>query len=442
MLIDYYQALPRAGGLLSSPSTMNRGYFLVQLFRTSWLHEQTKMSQLLTKKGRIQSIDMLRGIVMIIMAIDHVRDFFHQPAFTEDPLDPATTTAALYFTRWITHFCAPVFVFLAGTAAYLQGLKKTRGDLSKFLITRGLWLVVAELVIISFGWTFDPGYHNIPLQVIWAIGICMMALGLLVWLPLKAILAIGVLIFAGHNLLDYYEALLAGRNQPPGFWLDVIHSARFTTYEWMPGHNVFVVYPVLAWIGIMALGYCAGRWFEPTVDAARRKKILLWTGSGLIVLFIVVRAINAYGDPNRWKDYPTLLQDFFSFMNVTKYPPSLLYSSITLGPALIALAALEGVQNKLTDFARVYGRVPFFFYILHFYLIHTLAVLAFFFIDERGVDEIVDPNSFMYFRPLDFGYGLPVVYGVWIYVVLALYPLCKWYDRYKSTHKKWWLSYL
>lgn len=379
---------------------------------------------------------------MIIMALDHVRDFIHVTAFTQDPLDPATTTIPLYFTRWITHFCAPVFVFLAGTAAYLQGLKKTKAALSKFLITRGCWLIIAELVIISFGWTFDPGYHFIPLQVIWAIGVCMVVLGLVIWLPYAAIFAIGALIVAGHNLLDYHERALISQNQPMGFWLDVLHSGKFSEYSWMPGHVVAVVYPVLAWIGIIMMGYCAGRLFEATVDPAKRRKKLLLLGSGLIVFFVIIRFINAYGDPSQWKDYPTFLQDFYSFMNVTKYPPSLMYTSITLGPAFILLALLEGVQNKFTEFAKVYGRVPFFYYILHFYLIHSLTVLAFFFVARKSTSEIIDPNSPFYFRPLDFGFGLPVVYAVWIFVVLALYPLCRWYDRYKSTHRKWWLSYL
>lgn len=400
------------------------------------------MNQIPTSKGRIQSIDVLRGIVMVIMALDHVRDFFHETAFSKDPLDPATTDIPLYFTRWITHFCAPVFVFLAGTSAYLQGLKKSKAALSKFLITRGLWLIAAELLIISFGWTFDPGYHVIPLQVIWAIGICMVVLGLVIWLPYYAIFAIGAIIVLGHNLLDYAEAERAKQGLPMGFWWDMLHSGKFSPYAWMPGHFVIVVYPVLAWTGIMMLGYCTGRLFEATVDPAKRRKCLIGIGSALIVFFIILRFINIYGDPNRWRDFPSFMGDFYSFMNVTKYPPSVMYASITLGPALILLALLEGVQNKFTNFVKVYGRVPFFYYILHFYLIHSLTVFAFFVVEGLGVKDIVDPNSFFYFRPLNFGYGLPVVYAVWIFVVLVLYPLCKRYDRYKSTHRKWWLSYI
>lgn len=392
-------------------------------------------------KGRVQSIDILRGIVMIIMALDHVRDFFHEGAFASDPLDPATTTVPLYFTRWITHFCAPVFVFLAGTSGYLMGLKKSKAELSKFLITRGIWLIVVEWIIISFAWTFDPGFHMIIFQVIWAIGISMVVLGVVVWLPYPVIFALGTLIVLGHNSLDFVEKANAKAGQANGFWLDLVHAAKFSFYPIAEGHNIIIVYPFLAWVGIMMLGYCFGRLFEATIDPVQRKKILLAIGFGLIAFFIVIRFINGYGDPSRWNDFPSALSDFFSFMNVTKYPPSLMYVSITLGPALVVLALIEGVQNRVTDFAKVFGRVPFFYYVLHFYLIHILTVIAFF-ASGYGTKDIVDPNSFFYFRPVMFGFPLWGVYLVWITVILILYPLCKWYNNYKATHKHWWLSYL
>lgn len=399
------------------------------------------MNQLSIAKGRVQSIDVLRGIVMIIMALDHVRDFFHEGAFTADPLAPATSTIPLYFTRWITHFCAPTFVFLAGTSGYLQGLKKSKGELSKFLITRGLWLIVVEWLIVSLALTFDPGYHMIPFQVIWAIGICMVVLGIVVWLPYPVIFALGALIVLGHNLLDYVEAENAKQGVANGFWLDMLHAARFSFYPYAPGHNIVIVYPFMAWTGIMMLGYCAGRLFEATVEAKKRKKTLITTGSALIVFFIVIRLINGYGDPSPWRDFPSTLSDFFSFMNVTKYPPSLMYASITLGPALIVLALLEGVQNRVTEFARVFGRVPFFYYVIHFYLIHMLTVIAFY-ASGLGEKDIIDPNSFFRWRPVNFGFDLWVVYAVWIGIILLLYPLCKRYNQYKSTHKQWWLSYV
>lgn len=396
----------------------------------------------LPAKGRIQSIDILRGIVMIIMALDHVREFFHEDALLKDPLDPATTSIPVYFTRWITHFCAPVFVFLAGTSAYLQGLKKSKAELSKFLITRGLWLVLVEWFIISLGIIFDPGYHLIPFQVIWAIGICMFLLGILVWLPYTAIFILGAVIVLGHNLLDYPEAVHFKQGQPMGFWWDLLHAARFAVYPFAPGHNIVIVYPFLAWLGIMMMGYCLGRMFEATVEPAARKKRLLTIGFGLIVFFAIIRVVNSYGDPAPWRDFPSTLRDIFSFLNVTKYPPSLMYASITLGPALVVLALIEGIQNKFTDFVKIYGRVPLFYYVVHFYLIHAITVFCFYFIEHKTSAEIVDPNSFFLFRPQKFGYELWVVYLVWICVVLILYPICKRYNQYKSTHKHWWLSYL
>lgn len=400
------------------------------------------MNQISTAKGRIQSIDVLRGIVMIIMALDHVREFFHDEALLKDPLNPATTTIPIYFTRWITHFCAPVFVFLAGTSGYLQGLKKSKGELSKFLITRGLWLIVAEWLIVSLGIIYDPGYHLIPFQVIWAIGICMVILGIVIWLPYQVIFILGALIVLGHNLLDYPEAERARQGLAKGFWWDLLHSAHFTVYPFAPGRNIIIVYPFLAWAGIMMMGYCAGRLFEAPVDPRKRKRALIGIGSGLIVFFIILRFINGYGDPNPWKDYPSGLSDFLSFMNVTKYPPSIMYTCITLGPSLIILALIERVQNRFTEFVKIYGRVPFFYYVVHFYLIHAFVVFAFYFVEGLGSKDIVDPKSFFYFRPLNFGYDLWVVYAVWIGAILILYPVCKWYNRYKSTHRYWWLSYL
>jgi len=400
------------------------------------------MNQIPAAKGRIQSIDILRGIVMIIMALDHVREFFHEDALLKDPLDPATASVASYFTRWITHFCAPVFVFLAGTSAYLQGLKKSKAELSRFLVTRGIWLILVECLIISFALTFDPGYHMIPFQVIWAIGICMVILGIVVWLPYPVIFAIGALIVLGHNLLDYPEAERLEQGQPMGFWWDLLHAGRFSSHTFAPGHAVIIVYPFLAWAGIMMMGYCAGRLFEAPVDPIKRKKILITIGLALIAFFIVLRWINGYGDPNRWRDYPSALSDFFSFMNVTKYPPSVMYASITLGPSLIFLALIEGMRNRFTDFVKIYGRVPFFYYVLHFFIIHALTVFAFYFIEGLGSKDIVDPQSFFFFRPVNFGYNLWVVYAVWIGVILIIYPICKWYNNYKSTHRYWWLSYL
>lgn len=395
------------------------------------------MNQLTAVKKRVQSIDILRGIVMIIMALDHVRDYFHNDAFQHDPLDPGTTTPILYFTRWITHFCAPTFVFLAGTSAYMIGLRKTKAELSSFLIKRGLWLVLIEVVVISLGWTFNPLYNTIIFQVIWAIGISMVLLGLAVRLPYGVIFAIGALVVFGHNILDYPEA---AHKHEVGFLWDLLHDSRFDTFAFAPNRVLIVAYAFLPWMGIMFMGYAAGKLFEPTVDTRKRQKTLLILGTGLIVLFVVLRLLNGYGNPSPWTSQRNGMATFLSFMNVHKYPPSLMYACITIGPALVVLALLEHVQNRFTEFVKVFGRVPFFYYVLHLYLIHTLTVILFF-ATGYGTKDIVGQTPFL-FRPVTFGFDLWLVYIIWIAVVLALYPLCKWYNKYKSQHTQWWLSYM
>ncbi|WP_205512732.1 DUF1624 domain-containing protein [Longitalea arenae] len=395
------------------------------------------MNQLTAVKKRVQSIDILRGIVMIIMALDHVRDYFHLDAFQNDPLNPATTTPILYFTRWITHFCAPTFVFLAGTSAYLIGTRKSKADLSSFLIKRGFWLVLIEVVIITLGWTFNPFYNTIILQVIWTIGISMVFLGLAVRLPYWVIFTVGALIVFGHNILDYPEA---ARKNDVGFLWDLLHNGRFDTYTYAPGRILIIAYAFLPWLGIMLMGYCAGRLFEPIVDAGQRQKKLLLIGLALIAAFVVLRLMNNYGDPFPWTEQPTGLGSFLAFMNVQKYPPSLMYTCITIGPALIMLALLENVQNRFTGWVKVFGRVPFFYYVAHIYLIHLATVIAFY-IEGYGKKDIVGPTPFL-FRPVQFGYDLLTVYILWVLLILLLYPLCRWYNNYKSTHTQWWLSYL
>jgi uncharacterized membrane protein len=390
-------------------------------------------------KNRVQSIDVLRGIVMIIMALDHVRDFFHVDAFQgPDPLDAATTNPALYFTRWITHLCAPTFVFLAGTSSYLVGLRRSKADLSGFLIKRGIWLILMEVFIVNLGLTFNPLYNLTVFQVIWAIGISMVILGLLVRLPFKAILAIGLIIVLGHNALDYPE--IAHKYQL-NFWWDLIHGARFDIYPYAPNRVLLIIYPFLPWTGLMIMGYCAGKLFAADFPALQRRKILLYTGLGLIVFFFLIRFINAYGDPAPWSAQANTVRTMYSFFNVTKYPPSLMYMSITIGISLLVLVFIENVRNRVTEFAKVFGRVPFFYYVLHFYLIHILTVIAFF-LSGYGTKDIVDQQVPFLFRPATFGFPLWVVYLVWISVILILYPLCKRYNKYKSTHHQWWLSYV
>jgi uncharacterized membrane protein len=387
-------------------------------------------------RERIRSIDVLRGFIMVIMALDHVRDFFHFDALQNDPLNPETTTPALYFTRWITHLCAPLFVLLSGTSAYLVGLRKSKAQLSSFLIKRGLWLIVAEIVIMSFGFTFDPGYSAIFLQVIWAIGICMVFLGLMIWLPFPVILAIGLIIFFGHNLADAAERAREGR---VGFVWSLLHRPAF--YPYGNGRLFAILYPFLPWLGVMTLGYCLGKWFEPEVRPAVRSKRLVMLGLGLIALFFVLRTINGYGNPNPRLTDASGWKAFFSFMNVQKYPPSLMFSSITIGIGLLLLVFFEQIKNRITDILNIYGRVPFFYFVVHFYLIHFLCMIAFL-VEGRAAETIRTPNSPFLFRPADFGYRLWIVYLIWIGVVVLMYPLCKWYNRYKSTHRNWWLSYI
>jgi uncharacterized membrane protein len=393
-------------------------------------------------KNRIESIDILRGIAMVIMALDHARDYFHISANTADPLDVTTTSFFLFFTRWITHFCAPVFVFLSGTSIYLQSQRKTKKELSAFLITRGLWLIFAEVVIVTFAWSFNPNYTFHFLQVIWAIGISMVLLGILIYLPFNVLLALGLLIVLGHNLLDIPES---APGFEAGFWWDLLHHGTFIPYAYAPNHSLFLVYPFVPWLGLMILGYCAGVFFTDKFSTEQRRKILVRLGVGLLLFFVVLRLTNAYGDPRDWSSQKNFLFTVLSFVNVTKYPPSLLFMCLMVGPALILLPFLEKAQNWFSQAMRTFGRVAFFYYILHLYLIHLLATIAFFIRGHTLQDAAASIQSqfpFFFIIPGE-GFGLPGVYGVWILVVLLLYPLCKWYDQYKTRNKeKWWLSYL
>jgi uncharacterized membrane protein len=396
-------------------------------------------------RTRINSIDILRGLVMVIMALDHVRDFFHKTvvvggaSVATNPTDLTTTTPDLFFTRWITHFCAPIFVFLAGASAWMMSAKRTKAELSIFLIKRGFWLVLVEVIIITLGWTFNPLFNFIILQVIWAIGISMILLGLVVNLPFKVILVLGLIIVFGHNLLDYPGI---SKGLQGSFLADLLYFSRFSIYYFDSNHLMLIVYSFVPWWGLMMLGYCFGKFFMSFTDAAKRRKTLLMMGFGLLVLFVILRLINNYGDPVPWSTQPRgSVFSFLSFINVNKYPPSLDFLCITIGGGLIMLSLLEGAKNRVTDFFRVYGRVPMFYYILHFYIIHLFVVIVFY-ASGYPNSQIVSTKSPFLFRPPDFGFPLYGVYAVWIIVVLILYPLCKKYDRYKSTHQQWWLSYV
>lgn len=398
-------------------------------------------------RSRINSIDILRGIVMVIMALDHTRDFFHQVDLENasdaalGPTNIATTFPLWFFTRWITHFCAPIFVFLSGASAWLMGQKKTKKQLSTFLLTRGIWLVIVELVIITFGWTFNPEFNLFILQVIWAIGISMIIMGLLVWLPWQAILILGLIIVFGHNLLDYPNI---SKGLKGGAAADIIYFSQFSPVIIDKSHMAIVVYAFLPWTGVMMLGYCFGKLFASSVDPAWRRKILWQMGAGLILLFVALRFINQYGDPVAWSSQPRgSVYTFLSFLNVNKYPPSLDFLTLTIGAGMLMLSLLERVKNKITEFFRVYGRVPMLYYILHFYFLHIILVVVFY-AQGFGSKDIIPEGPPFYFKPNGLGFGLAGVYAVWILVVAVLYPICKKYDRYKTANvqKKWWLSYL
>ncbi|MCW3096730.1 MAG: hypothetical protein JWL77_2348 [Chthonomonadaceae bacterium] len=381
-----------------------------------------------TKPRRIDSLDLLRGLVMIVMALDHTRDYFSNADF--DPTDLSKTNAALFLTRLVTHFCAPTFVLLAGISAFLYGNKRTnRKDLSWFLFSRGVWLILLEVTLVHWGWSFDVSGHSITGQVIWAIGVSMVVLAGLVWLPTSAILAFGLTMIAGHNLLDGIQP--HSREAQSVLW-KIVHTGG--PIEFAPHHTFFVLYPVVPWIGIMAAGYALGAVY--LWPAERRRQFLLRLGAGLLLAFLLVRGLNVYGDPHRWTVQPSPLFTLFSFVNCQKYPPSLDYILMTLGPACLALAVLEQVKGKFASIAVTYGRVPMFYYLLHVPLIHALAIV--FAVIQYGKTAAL-------FTPANPppGYPLFVVYLVWITIVASLYLPCRWFAGVKARHRdKPWLSYL
>jgi uncharacterized membrane protein len=392
------------------------------------------MTKTLIRNQRISSIDLVKGLAMLIMALDHVRDFVHAPAFLFNPADPTQTTLAIFFTRWVTHFCAPAFSFLAGLSAYMVGKRKPKNELSGFLLKRGLWLVFIDLTIVAFGWFFDFQFGTINLNVIASLGISMIALAGLVYLPRKIMLIFSLVLILGHNLLDgiRFDESIA--------WA-IFHYQNifFLSDDLM----LLVAYPIIPWIAVMSLGYCMGGFYERSVDHSKRKLTFNLIGALAIVLFVGMRWTNIYGDPNPFEHFGTFSKSIVSFLNPTKYPPSLLYLLMTLGGTFLLLANSEKWKGKVVDFICTFGRVPFFFYIIHIYLIHLIAIgLAALtgFIWEKNMILAVWGIAE---NPIP-GYGFPlwVVYIVWISVILLLYPLCKKFDLFKQSNRdKWWLSY-
>lgn len=402
-------------------------------------------------RQRIDSVDLLRGLVMVIMMLDHTREFSHWASFQFDPADITKTYPALFATRWITHFCAPVFFFLAGTGAYL---KRTRGastaEVSRFLWTRGLWLVLLEITVVRIGITFSVDYRFLgPMQTIWALGWSMVVLAALIRLPVRVIGAIGVLMIGLHDLADGVKAATWSAPGSPvpdaasKLWMVLHQVGAFPIAGW-PSPVVFIQYPLVPLIGVMAAGFAFGTVYEWTPEARRR--LLLRVGLATTALFLVLRALNEYGDPSPWAVQTSAAMTVVSFFNTSKYPTSLMFLAMTLGPSLLFLAWAEARERGAIGRALVtLGRVPLFFYIGQWYVAHGFSwllhratgrptTLLFFDIDQLG-----PPEPALLART---GFPLWVTYVAWIAGVALLYPLCKWFAGVKARRRDWWLGYL
>jgi uncharacterized membrane protein len=389
---------------------------------------------------RINSIDAVRGLAMAVMALDHVREFFLADNLRHSLTRLGSTTPGDFLTRWVTHFCAPAFVLLTGVGAFLWAAHgRSRRELSWFLVTRGLWLVFLELTVVRcLGWYFNFNYHEVIGQVIWAIGWSMIVLAGLVHLPRWAIGAVAFAIIAGHNLLDDVPADAFG----PFAWLwAILHSGD--PIDVLPGVIFRPVYPLLPWIGVMAAGYFCAPWMAPNYP--KRRRVLASIGAALILAFVVVRGLNVYGDPDPWSVQKDTLYTAFSFFNCTKYPPSLAFLLMTLGPTFLLLAALDRRGGPALKPLVTLGRVPLFFYVVHLSVIHGLAGV--FCLLQHGearglfISPPWSPGCAAYY-PEGYGYHLPTVYALWILVLVLLWPACEWYARLKRQRHGWFLSYL
>jgi uncharacterized membrane protein len=398
-------------------------------------------------RGRLDSIDLLRGIVMVIMVLDHTRDFAFAGTLQFNPTDLSHTTPAIFFTRWITHFCAPVFVFLAGTGTYLQLTRgRSRSDLSWYLVTRGLWLILLEFTVVKLSFTFSLDWHFLgAAQVIWVIGISMILLAALIWLPLPAIAAFGLGMIGLHNLLDRFPVY---QWQGPGSPLPTLGQAAWALahaqFQPLPlGHPfpvILAAYAVIPWVGVMAAGYAFGAVYRLPAD--RRRRLLVAWGIGATLGFVALRLLNVYGDPSPWSRQANTTYTLLSFLNTTKYPPSLQYLLMTLGPALLALAWFETLpKSSITAPLITFGRVPLFFYLLQWPAAHALT-LAFTVASHH-------PTGYLFWQfPLQppapgTGFRLRTTYLIWLITVILLYPLSRWYAGVKRRHRDWrWLTYL
>ncbi len=367
------------------------------------------------KPNRIYSLDLLRGIVMILMALDHSRHFLHNSSC--DPENLECTSPILFFTRWITHYCAPVFIFLVGISTYLYTEKNNKVKATKFLLTRGLFLIFLELVVLRFAWFKDFTRPVIVLMVIWAIGMSMIFLGMVSrYLNSKTLLIIGALLVFGHNLLDRFQPDPSSLYGKLGILLHYQEQFKLTD-----SFSVYVLYPLLPYFGLISLGYCAGQLFSKTYNPEKRRNYLLIGGIACIGLFILLRLLNQYGDPKPWVPQKNIVYTILAFLRTTKYPTSLLYLLMTIGPALLVLYCFDKkVPGTLRPIIEI-GQVPMFFYIVHLFLIKYTAILY------GGLAAL----------------SLKEVYGAWIIYILVLYGLCRYYGKYKFAHpEKKWLSYL
>lgn len=365
---------------------------------------------------RISSIDILRGIIIIIMGLDHVRDFVAPADF--NPLDVSVTTPGWFFTRLVTHYCAPTFVFLAGVSAFIYGRKVSKPVLSRFLWTRGIWMIFIEFTFVHFGWTFDFDFFFV--QVIWVIGWSMIILSLLIFTPKWFMVTFTSIMILGHNLLDPIQI--------QEYWWQCLHEPR-----WSP--PVIVAYPLIPWPAVMSFGYLIGGFY--IYENPVRKNKLLFTGFTLVALFIILRIINIYGDEQPWSVQARgTLYTLLDMLDTTKYPPSLQYLCMTLGPSIIMLTVLERLKGKTADFFQTFGRVPFFYYVLHLYAIHSLTIVyhGIRYHEWRtwsfgGAPEAYTPN-------------LVTTYLAWIVLTVLMYFLCRWFGDVKKRYSYWWLKYL
>jgi uncharacterized membrane protein len=389
---------------------------------------------------RISSIDIVRGAVMVLMAIDHVRVYSGLPA--------GGPTAGIFFTRWITHFCAPAFIFLAGTSAFMYAQR--HGDVRRFLVTRGLWLVLLELTVLRVAWTFNLEFMRYDLAgVIWVIGWCMVLLALLVRLrppasagqvrlPVKAVAVFGLVVIAGHNVLDSFLSTLAPRLAESG--LSGLWKILYLGFSAGPitlgngGPAFWVLYSIVPWVGVIAAGYAFGAVLM--LEPRQRRRTCFAIGLGSIALFLVLRGLNLYGDPRPW-------QSGLEFLNATKYPASLSFLLMTLGPTIALMPLVEGARGAIARWLTVFGRVPFFYYVLHIPLIHTLALIvsairlgeiSLWLFDDHPMGPPPPPEGY--------AWGLPLLYLVWGIAIVMLYAACRWYAELKARRTDWWLRYV